>query len=403
MRVRLVVAATSVFVLGCENPQQPVAPTLPEQAPPEATASSSVMEIAEGKHQFGSTGQPLSSPLVVRLTAGGRPVPGERVIFKVVSGGGSVARQSSTTDANGLATSGLWTLGDTPTWQEVEARSGNLRVRFSAQACAPPGCRRLVYVSDGNIHARELTSGLTQQLTTGGRSYHPTWSPDGRKVAFARYDHQWIADIYIMNSDGTNLVRLTNGRNLSFPSWSPDGRTIAVATARLPYWGSVFLLGADGPDTPIEILQEASLPEWSPDGKTIAFVSLSGDDGYSALHVADHNGANVRVFSPRDEAAIYRPSWSPDGGSIAFPKCLAGRCDVVVMNAAGEATMRTNVGDIGSVAWSPGGEHLVVTRSRYPSAPSIAVLDPRDPARLTTIVENGSSPAWQPCATVCSP
>ena len=60
----------------------------------------------------------------------------------------------------------------------------------------------------------------------------PAWSPDGRRIAFRRYDGQLgsigNSDLFVVNADGSGLRRLTRGaENLRWFAWSPDGRTIA--------------------------------------------------------------------------------------------------------------------------------------------------------------------------------
>lgn len=57
----------------------------------------------------------------------------------------------------------------------------------------------------------------------------PAWSPDGRQIAFTG-DKDGNREIYVMNADGTGLVRLTdNTVEDGTPSWSPHGRQIAFA------------------------------------------------------------------------------------------------------------------------------------------------------------------------------
>ena len=59
----------------------------------------------------------------------------------------------------------------------------------------------------------------------------PTWSPDGRRIAFVYEDPQagGNLDLYAIATDGTGLVRLTDTPGDEFlPAWSPDGSTIAV-------------------------------------------------------------------------------------------------------------------------------------------------------------------------------
>ena len=70
---------------------------------------------------------------------------------------------------------------------------------------------------------------LTRIGGTGRRESYPTWSPDGSKIAFVSdRDRDGGDDIYVMNADGTNPVRLTQHDGYdSEPAWSPDGTKIA--------------------------------------------------------------------------------------------------------------------------------------------------------------------------------
>lgn len=74
---------------------------------------------------------------------------------------------------------------------------------------------------------------------TGG--YWPTWSPDGRKIAFAS-ERDGNSEIYVMNADGSNVTRLTDAGG-NFPAWSPDGRRIAFASGGGP---DIYVMNADG-------------------------------------------------------------------------------------------------------------------------------------------------------------
>jgi TolB protein len=62
------------------------------------------------------------------------------------------------------------------------------------------------------------TATLTDNPAWDGK---PAWSPDGTKIAFVS-DRDGNGDIYVMNADGSNVIRLTNeGYNFE-PSWSPS-------------------------------------------------------------------------------------------------------------------------------------------------------------------------------------
>jgi TolB protein len=94
-----------------------------------------------------------------------------------------------------------------------------------------------------------------RQLTRYHVGSNPVWSPDGRRIAFRRLNWPplpsagnsdlYVADLYVVNADGSGLRRLTrHAENVprSF-AWSPDGRTIAFLHNR-----EVYIVKADGSD-----------------------------------------------------------------------------------------------------------------------------------------------------------
>jgi TolB protein len=124
-----------------------------------------------------------------------------------------------------------------------------------------------------------------------------SWSPDSRRLAFSSYYGNVYPSMYLMNADGTGLLRLTNEPDSgSAPAFSPDGRLLA------------FLRGAKGekqlvvvdPDTLQEKVLLASAtssgsaedwPVWSPDGELLALVTM-GVDG-RGIYVVNGDGSGA--------------------------------------------------------------------------------------------------------------
>jgi hypothetical protein len=95
----------------------------------------SKMAVFSGDAQQGAPGSTLPNPLSVRVVdAGGNPKPGIAVTFAVTSGGGSLSSTAATTDANGVATSGSWTLGNGQCGQNVSATAGTLSTGFTGSS-----------------------------------------------------------------------------------------------------------------------------------------------------------------------------------------------------------------------------------------------------------------------------
>lgn len=228
---------------------------------------------------------------------------------------------------------------------------------------------RIVFQSnmEGSNAVYVLTSKGVRRLTDiAHQSKFPVWSPDGSRIAYYA-DPEGPYDIYVMNADGSDPVRVTeSGLDDTDPAWFPDGRSLAFdrERKRLLRRSSEILridletlrteqLMPDFPDThgiphisPVDPLVaftgkramgwEAGIfnretgeivflgnrgqtcrARFSPDGKKLAFVS-SEADGKGDIWLADADGSGIERLTFNDAAYDYFPSWSPDGRFIVF-------------------------------------------------------------------------------------
>ena len=112
---------------------------------------------------------------------------------------------------------------------------------------------------------------------------HPTWSPDGRRIAYiSTVDRTGEVDgptesVMVMNRDGTGRTRLSDGHTGSYePAWSPDGRRIAFQCE-----GSLCVLDLADPGHQHRLTGDARNPSWSPDSTHIVYEHfLYGGTGY---------------------------------------------------------------------------------------------------------------------------
>src|SRR6185295_9630645 len=123
------------------------------------------------------------------------------------------------------------------------------------------------------------------------------------KIAFTS-DRDGNFEIYTMNSDGSEQVRLTNNAGMDgYPTWSPDGRMIAFI-GETPAGGlAIFRMDEDGTNktqvTPVNrrrlspLFGDASL-SWSTDGSRIAFQDTDPDFTKLDIFVVNVDGSNRR-------------------------------------------------------------------------------------------------------------
>src|SRR5262249_26279238 len=120
----------------------------------------------------------------------------------------------------------------------------------------------------------------------------PAWSPNGKAVAFCRYEAEQPSTIWIMDADGQNAKQLTKGPDRS-PAWAPDNKKIAFC-----HNGEIHVMDADGKNR-VNLTKNETFdtdPAWSPDGKKIAFSSSRSGEGFK-IYVMDAAGENVEEIS----------------------------------------------------------------------------------------------------------
>ncbi len=138
------------------------------------------------------------------------------------------------------------------------------------------------------------------QLTQWGSNYNPAWSPDGVRIAFVSAKRQAEPEIYAMDSDGSNQVRLTHDlRTKDRPSWSPDGQWIAYDDSFAGWLSQISVVAADGSGRTKRLTDNPPtkwFPAWSPDGNTIAYVAWV-DKIASTIELMTTDGNHLKQLS----------------------------------------------------------------------------------------------------------
>ncbi|MDP3233700.1 MAG: PQQ-dependent sugar dehydrogenase [Myxococcales bacterium] len=108
------------------------------------------IEVTSGADQTGTVARPLEQPVSIRLLTGDAPVVGAKVSFAVAMGSGSVDQLEVTTDAQGAASAGKWTLGTAAGLQSILVTATNaVAITVSATATADVGINVAAFEGDG--------------------------------------------------------------------------------------------------------------------------------------------------------------------------------------------------------------------------------------------------------------
>lgn len=233
------------------------------------------------------------------------------------------------------------------------------RLKFYPQDIVfSPNGKQLVFDYNDSYILKVNTDGSGLQRLTPkktaleeGASYNPTWSPNGKKIAFTRWDGVQ-ADIWVMRADGKKKKNLTGhvGQD-DDASWSPDGSKIAFVSGRNGTF-DVFTMNPNGSD-------QASLgaqglneryPQWSPNGAKLVY-NHNSDGADLEIWVMDSNGGN-RIRLTTNAESDQKPIWSPSGNKILYSSTQDGG-GFMTMGPTGLDPQQILPGNVYSPAWQP--------------------------------------------------
>ena len=217
-----------------------------------------------------------------------------------------------------------------------------------------PDSTMLAYAGGANseterthIFVRRLNGGDPINLTKDIQGAHrwPSWSPDGTLIAFVtRYQ---VAPLYAPSSGdaviqvvpalGGTATRIVDAGVVGH-TWSPDGKKLAYALGR-----EIYVAGLDGTTrTKIAETFEPHSLSWSPDGRWIAYASgnpeylfrMLGSQAPAAIEIVPAVGGAPRRMT--DNASLnMSPVWTPDSGSLLFVSDRGGTRDVFELKVSG--------------------------------------------------------------------
>jgi dipeptidyl aminopeptidase/acylaminoacyl peptidase len=168
------------------------------------------------------------------------------------------------------------------------------------------------------------------------------------------------------------IEKLYMTRQVGRPTWSPDGKSIAFVS-NMSGRNNLWLVSSDG-GWPVQLTvsdQRQTAPTWSPDGKWIAYQSdFDGDELWDIFLVSPATGKVVNLTQTREIAEL-NPTWSPDGRYLAYevkPKTSAAYeidiYDMVMREVKHITTNTTQDQSNSNPIWSKDGKYIVYTQEQ---------------------------------------
>ena len=242
---------------------------------------------------------------------------------------------------------------------------------------SPDGSRLAYYATgDGRMYSLYVSNAdgteprrLAPFMRTVDFREPPVWSPDGRRIAYARgfgcgeviCDRQ---EVWVTNAFSGQSRRLA--KSAVHPAWSAT--RLAYTRARLitigrepAYRLGVVLARVDG-SRPQMLVRRGEGPSWSPSGRFLAYRGFDGYGPTRVFRIRSDGAQRRRLQSPFDPVAA---AWSPSGRHIAI---VGGTLPTVYVVEANGRRLR-NFGRIDldsehGLSWSPDGRRLAWPRGK---------------------------------------
>jgi Tol biopolymer transport system component/imidazolonepropionase-like amidohydrolase len=195
----------------------------------------------------------------------------------------------------------------------------------SMAAAASPDRRSIAIDLVGGIWILPSRGGAATRITPELlEARQPSWSPDGRSIAFQGYDDgTW--HIYVIPRGGGDAKAITSGPfDDREPAWSHDGSRIAFSSDRYGGITTIWTVAVSTGEVHQLTTRDGWMPTWSPNDQEVTFVSADAGertrrDARPGLYaVAADGGERYIATDVSNEGTPSAAAWDPEGTSLAY-------------------------------------------------------------------------------------
>lgn len=243
---------------------------------------------------------------------------------------------------------------------DADGKAGQVALSSSKAIISPtwsPDGRSLAYVTfekgKAVVMSQDVRSGQRQVLASfRGSNSAPAWSPDSQQLVVT-LSRNGGSQLYLLGRNGDIIRRLSNSSAIDTEAtWSPDGQSIYFVSDRggSPQIYRMPVAGGTAQRVTFSGSYNIS-PDISPDGRWLAYVSQVGSA--FKVHVMALDTGTTRVVS--DTTEDESPSFAPNSKWLVYATRQRGR-DVLVtttLDGSVKATLDTDRSDIREPVWGP--------------------------------------------------